>query len=172
VLSLGSNVGDRVAHLRAAVDLLRGVPDLTVVAVSPVYETAPVGGPAQDDYLNAVVLVETTLSPRELLAVAHLAEMLRDRRRTQRWGPRTLDVDVVDYAGQRLDTDELTLPHPRAAERAFVLQPWLAVDPSAELSGRSVRALLEELGSGAGGGGGRVLLAADALEPQGSTDQD
>ena len=172
VLSLGSNLGDRLGHLQAAVDLLRRVPGLRVVAVSPVYETAPVGGVEQDDYLNAVVLVETTLSARELLAVAHLAEMTRDRRRTQRWGPRTLDVDLVDVDGERLETDELTLPHPRAAERAFVLRPWLDVDPGAELAGRPVRELLEEIGSGAGGSGGRVLLAADTLEPQGSDDQD
>jgi 2-amino-4-hydroxy-6-hydroxymethyldihydropteridine diphosphokinase len=148
------------------------VPGLEVVGVSGVYETEPVGGPTQDDYLNAVVLVETTLSPRELLAVAHLGEMTRARVRAERWGPRTLDIDLVDADGERSHTDELTLPHPHAAERAFVLQPWLEVDPAAVLDGTPVREILAAMGSGPGDGGGRVLLTAHALEPQGSDDED
>lgn len=171
VIGLGSNLGDRMAHLRAAVEFLRGVPDVEVIAVSAVYETSPVGGPTQDDYLNAVVLVRTTLEPRQLLAVAHLGEMTRGRVRTERWGPRTLDIDLVDVDGTASETDELTLPHPRARDRAFVLRPWLDVDPEAMLSGVPVRALLAELESGSRGGGGRVLLAADTLEPQGTDDE-
>jgi dihydroneopterin aldolase / 2-amino-4-hydroxy-6-hydroxymethyldihydropteridine diphosphokinase len=135
VLALGTNLGDRPARLRAAVAGLRAVPGLEVEAVSPVVETDPVGGPEQPDYLNAVVLVTTTLSPRELLAAGLRIESGQGRERTVRWGPRTLDVDVIRY-GDLLSADPvLQLPHPRAQGRAFVLAPWLAVDPGAHLPG-------------------------------------
>ena len=132
VLSLGSNVGDRLAHLAGALDGLsrRGI---EVVAVSPVYETAPVGGPEQDDYLNAIAIVETRLAPLALLAVCQSVEAERDRVREVRWGPRTLDVDIIDLDGVISDDPDLTLPHPRAAERAFVCAPWLDADPHATL---------------------------------------
>ncbi len=141
-LGLGSNIGDRLAHLQAAVDLL------APIAVSPVYETAPVGGPEQDPYLNAVVLVAAD-DPRRLLRQAHAVEAARDRVRAERWGPRTLDVDLLDVGGLVLDTPELTLPHPRAAERAFVLVPWLAVAPEAVIPGAGrVADLLERIDRG------------------------
>lgn len=132
VLSLGSNVGDRLAHLSGALDGLtrRGI---EVVAVSPVYETAPVGGPEQDDYLNAIAIIETGLAPLALLAACQSAEAERDRVREVRWGPRTLDIDIIDLDGITSDDPALTLPHPRAAERAFVCAPWLDVDPHATL---------------------------------------
>ena len=136
VLSLGSNQGDRLATLQGAVDALAGTPGLAVVAVSPVYETDPVGGPEQPDYLNAVVLVETGLSPRALLERALAVEAAFARTREVRWGPRTLDVDVVAVGDLRVDEPDLVVPHPRAAERAFVLVPWLDVDGTAELPGR------------------------------------
>jgi len=142
VLSIGSNLGDRLAHLQGAVDALR--PWLR--AVSPVYETAPWGPVEQDDYLNAVLLVsDRAATPRDWLARAHAAEQAAGRTRDLRWGPRTLDVDVVAVDDVASDDPELTLPHPRAAERAFVLVPWLAVDPDAALAGRPVRDLLAGL---------------------------
>ena len=135
VIALGSNLGDRLAHLQAAVDALAAVPGLSVTAVSPVYRTDPVGGPDQPDYLNAVLLAGTTLPPAGVLAAAHAAEAARQRTREVRWGPRTLDVDIISYGTVVSDDPELTLPHPRAHERAFVLVPWHDVDPAAELPG-------------------------------------
>jgi 2-amino-4-hydroxy-6-hydroxymethyldihydropteridine diphosphokinase len=135
VLALGSNLGDRQDILQGAVDAIVGLPGVRVTAVSPVYETAPVGGPAQPDYLNAVVLAATALSPRELLDRLHEIEAAFDRVRLVRWGPRTLDIDIIVFAGELSDNPELTLPHPRAHERAFVLAPWHDVDPDAALPG-------------------------------------
>jgi dihydroneopterin aldolase / 2-amino-4-hydroxy-6-hydroxymethyldihydropteridine diphosphokinase len=133
VLALGTNLGEREATLRAALAGLGELADLVVEAVSPVGETDPVGGPDQPDYLNAVVLVRTLLSPRELLAACQRIEAGQGRERAVRWGPRTLDVDVIRY-GDLLSADPgLELPHPRAGRRAFVLAPWLAVDPQAWL---------------------------------------
>ncbi len=117
-LSLGSNLGDRRALLREAVDSL---PD--VVAVSPVYETAPVGGPAQDNFLNLVVELDTTLTPLQLLGVCHRIESSAERKREVRWGPRTLDIDIIWMDGVVMDDDRLTIPHPRWKQRRFVLAP-------------------------------------------------
>jgi len=124
VLSLGSNLGDRLAHLRA------GVAVLEPVAVSPVYETAPWGGVDQDDFLNVVVLCDYDADEAWRRAVR--AEEQEGRVRDVRWGPRTLDVDVVVADGS---DPALVLPHPHAHERAFVLVPWLDVDPDAVLPG-------------------------------------
>jgi 2-amino-4-hydroxy-6-hydroxymethyldihydropteridine diphosphokinase len=128
-LGLGSNLGDRLAHLQRAVDALAATDGIRVVAVSSVYETAPVGGPAQDDFLNAVAAVDTDLAPRDLLDAALGIEQLEDRVRTIRWGPRTLDVDVLLYGDERVDEPDLEIPHPRMAERAFVLAPLHDVAP-------------------------------------------
>ncbi len=135
VLALGSNLGDRQDILQGAVDAIVGLPGMRVTAVSPVYETVPVGGPAQPDYLNAVVLADAARPARELLDRLHEIEAAFDRVRVVRWGPRTLDIDVIDFGGERSDDPELTLPHPRAHERAFVLGPWRDVDPDAALPG-------------------------------------
>jgi 2-amino-4-hydroxy-6-hydroxymethyldihydropteridine diphosphokinase len=139
VLSLGSNLGDRLAHLQRAVDLLGAeAPDGSwrPTAVSGVYETAPVGGPPQGDYLNAVLLAVSALPGVEILRRCQAAEAALGRVRVERWGPRTLDVDVI-ACGDELSADpRLTLPHPRAGERAFVLMPWLDVAPDAVLPGR------------------------------------
>jgi 2-amino-4-hydroxy-6-hydroxymethyldihydropteridine diphosphokinase len=136
VLALGSNLGDRQDILQGAVDAIVGLPGVRVTAVSPVYETVPVGGPAQPDYLNAVVLADSALSARELLDRLHEVEAAFDRVRVVRWGPRTLDIDIITVDGQTSDDPQLTLPHPRAHERAFVLAPWRDVDPDAALPGR------------------------------------
>src|SRR5947209_4645480 len=118
-LGLGSNLGDRWTYLREAVASL---PD--VVAVSPVYETAPVGGPeGQGPYLNLVVELDTVLAPRELLGVAQRLETAAGRERGERWGPRTLDVDVLLVDDLTVDEPDLVVPHPRMWERRFVLAP-------------------------------------------------
>jgi 2-amino-4-hydroxy-6-hydroxymethyldihydropteridine diphosphokinase len=117
-LGLGSNLGDRRRHLR---DAVAAIPD--VVAVSRVYETAPVGGPDQGAYLNVVVRLDTERSPRELLEICREREAEARRVRTVRWGPRTLDVDVLWVDGQTVDEPDLVVPHPRMFERAFVLMP-------------------------------------------------
>jgi 2-amino-4-hydroxy-6-hydroxymethyldihydropteridine diphosphokinase/dihydroneopterin aldolase/2-amino-4-hydroxy-6-hydroxymethyldihydropteridine diphosphokinase len=132
VLALGSNLGDRWALLRDAVRRLDEL--LGVSACSPAYETAPVGGPEQDDYLNAVVLVAPA-PPRELLAAARAVEEHARRVRTVRWGPRTVDVDVIALGEVRSDDPEILIPHPRAHLRAFVCVPWLDVEPEAILPG-------------------------------------
>ena len=136
VLALGSNLGDSQEVLRSAVSALASVPGLEVHAVSPLARTVAVGGPeGQPDFLNAVVLARTTLSPRELLATAQGIEEQHGRERGEHWGPRTLDVDIVQFGSVLAVTDDLELPHPRAHERAFVLQPWAEVDPEAVLAG-------------------------------------
>jgi 2-amino-4-hydroxy-6-hydroxymethyldihydropteridine diphosphokinase len=124
-LGLGSNLGDRRAYLRDAVAAL---PD--VVAVSPVYETSPVGGPeGQGPYLNCVVELSTELGPRELLDLAHQVEAVAGRERKERWGPRTLDVDVLLVDDLTVDEPDLVVPHPRMFERRFVLAPLADVAP-------------------------------------------
>ncbi|HZI97035.1 MAG TPA: 2-amino-4-hydroxy-6-hydroxymethyldihydropteridine diphosphokinase [Actinomycetales bacterium] len=135
VLALGSNLGDSAATLTSAVAVLDDVDSLTVDRVSPVVQTAPVGGPDQGDYLNAVVLAVTTLSPHQLLAAVHVVEAAHGRTRETRWGARTLDVDVIAYGELVCAGERLEVPHPRAHERAFVLVPWAAVDPDAVLPG-------------------------------------
>ena len=132
VLSLGSNLGDRSAHLQAALEVIAS--QLAVLAVSPFYETDPVGGVEQPAYLNCVAFVDTS-DPERALAAAHVAEQTRGRLRSRRWGPRTLDVDVIDVDGQVRDDPRLTLPHPRAHEREFVLRPWHDLDPDAQVPG-------------------------------------
>jgi 2-amino-4-hydroxy-6-hydroxymethyldihydropteridine diphosphokinase len=135
VLALGSNLGDRYDILQGGADAIAGLEGVHVEAVSPVYETVPVGGPPQPDYLNAVVLIRTTLPSRELLGELHEIEAAFERVRLVRWGPRTLDIDIVTVDGETSDDPDLTLPHPRAHERAFVLAPWHDVAPDAVLPG-------------------------------------
>jgi 2-amino-4-hydroxy-6-hydroxymethyldihydropteridine diphosphokinase len=137
VLALGANLGDRLAALQGAVDALGAHDRVDLLAVSHVYSTAPVGGPEQDDYLNAAVLIETELAPHELLALAHRIEADHHRTREVRWGPRTLDIDIIamadDSGDLTVDTPDLTIPHPRAFERAFVCVPWADVEPDRAL---------------------------------------
>jgi 2-amino-4-hydroxy-6-hydroxymethyldihydropteridine diphosphokinase len=135
LLALGSNLGDRADILQGGVDAIAAIPEVQVMAVSPVYETAPVGGPPQPDYLNAVLLARTSLSSSVLLDRLHEVEAAFDRVREVRWGPRTLDIDIITAEGERSDDPVLTLPHPRAHERAFVLGPWHDMDPDAILPG-------------------------------------
>jgi len=112
VLSVGSNLGDRLGTLQGCVHAIGGLPETDVLAISPVYETAPVGGPAQPDYLNAVLVVETGLAPRDLLAATQRIEADFGRTRAERFGPRTLDIDIISYDEEISDDPVLTLPHP------------------------------------------------------------
>ena len=133
VLALGSNLGESESTIeRAVVDLREA--GVRILRVSPLYRTAPVDGPAgQPDYVNAVIEVSTSLRPYELLKLCNAVEAAHHRERLVRWGPRTLDIDVIDYEGVVSDDPVLTLPHPRAHERSFVLTPWARMDPEAHL---------------------------------------
>jgi 2-amino-4-hydroxy-6-hydroxymethyldihydropteridine diphosphokinase len=151
VLSVGSNMGDRLAHLQSVVDGL----GKAVCALSPVYETDPWGGVDQDSFLNAVLVAEDReLDGHGWLRRGQELERAADRVREKHWGPRTLDVDVISCRDGAVEVvshdDELTLPHPYAHQRAFVLIPWLAVDPAATVmvggEPRSIASLLAELG--------------------------
>ncbi len=157
-VGLGSNVGDRTGHLEAALEALAGLGEL--VAVSSLYETAPIGGPEQGPYLNAVALLDTTLEPEALLAACLAIERDRGRRRRVRWGPRPLDLDILTFGDVVVDRPGLTIPHPRLLERRFVVAPLLEVWPEAELpdgtnvaealpavAGQQVRRLRRPVGS-------------------------
>ncbi|MCF4122139.1 2-amino-4-hydroxy-6-hydroxymethyldihydropteridine diphosphokinase [Antribacter sp. KLBMP9083] len=135
VLALGANLGDPQATLRSAVTSLDRVSGLQITDVSPLARTAAVGGPDQPDYLNAVLLARTTLSARDLLHAVQGIEGAHGRVRDERWGPRTLDIDIIVYGTLTAVADDLELPHPRAHERAFVLEPWSQVAPDAVLPG-------------------------------------
>lgn len=139
VVALGANLGDREGTLLAAARDLAAAEGVELVAVSPLLDTVAVRVEGEDPdaprYLNGVALVDTDLAPEALLDVLLGIEREHGRVRAERWGDRTLDLDIVDYGGERLASDRLELPHPRAAERAFVLEPWLAVDPDAVLVG-------------------------------------
>jgi 2-amino-4-hydroxy-6-hydroxymethyldihydropteridine diphosphokinase len=149
VIAFGANLGDREATIASASRAIAETAGITLVAVSPVYETPAIKDSGVDreapGYLNGVLVVETSLEPHALLDVLQAVEASHGRVRTEHWGDRTLDLDLIDMAGVHVADERLVLPHPRAWERAFVLQPWLDVDPSAELTGRgSVAALRAE----------------------------
>ena len=146
VLSIGSNLGDRRVNLQGAVDSLADTPDVWLTHVSPVYETAPVDSPeGARDYLNAVVLIDTTLSAPTLLERALAIEAAYGRSRSERNEPRTLDVDVIVVGDRRANEENLTLPHPRAHQRAFVLAPWHDLEPDAVIPDQGpIAELLED----------------------------
>lgn len=136
VLSIGSNLGDRAARLQGAVSALEDTPEVTVVAISSVYETDPVGAPeGSGSFLNAVVLIDTTLTVHTLLDRALAIEDAFGRERSEPGAPRTLDVDIIVVGDRVANDDSLTLPHPRAHERGFVLVPWLEIDLEGEIPG-------------------------------------
>lgn len=145
VLALGSNLGERSETLADAVAELVAHEQVNLLDVSPVVETEPVGGPeGQPLYLNMVIQVSTTLTPMELLEHAHAVEAAHSRRREVRWGPRTLDVDIITFGDVRSEDPVLTIPHPRAKERAFVLVPWAIMDSEATLGGARVSDLARQ----------------------------
>ncbi|GAA1940579.1 2-amino-4-hydroxy-6-hydroxymethyldihydropteridine diphosphokinase [Agromyces allii] len=140
VIAFGANLGDREATIAGAVRELAEVPGVELAAVSPVYETPAITDDGVDrdapGYLNGVVVVETTITPHALLAALHEIEAAHGRQRLKHWGDRTLDLDLIDVDGLVIDDTGLQLPHPRAWQRAFVLQPWLDLEPDAVLPGR------------------------------------
>lgn len=145
-LGLGSNVGDRLAHLQEAVDILDLRVGLRVDAVSSVYETEPVGGPEQGAFLNMAARVATRRSPLRLLAACRAVEQALGRKRTVRWGPRTIDIDILLYGDRTMSTRRLVVPHPRLTERPFALIPLLEVAPGTTLpDGRSIATVLAGL---------------------------
>ncbi|NEN04637.1 2-amino-4-hydroxy-6-hydroxymethyldihydropteridine diphosphokinase [Diaminobutyricibacter tongyongensis] len=146
VLALGSNLGDREATIRAAVADLDAAAGIRVEQLSPLVETPALKLTGVDHhapaYLNAVVVIDTVLGPHDLLDVVNAVEQRHGRVREERWGDRTLDIDIIDYDGRELDDDRLTLPHPRAWERGFVLAPWHSIRPDARLAGHGPIAVL------------------------------
>ena len=160
VIALGANLGERIATLQAAVDTLCAMRDVEVSAISRIYETDPVGGPAQPEYANAVLLARTSLAPIELLRRLQGIEAAAGRTREVRWGPRTLDLDIIDFDGRVSEDPDLTLPHPRAHVRGFVIVPWLEVDPEAVLPGLGRIAELSVVASGVRASGGRLSLGS------------
>ena len=144
VIALGSNIGDTNSQLHHAIAEL--AKHIDVKAVSSFYKTAPVGGPIQDDYLNAVLVAQSEMDPLDLLVIMQEIETLAGRTREVHWGPRTLDLDLIAFGDHKINEPHLELPHPRAHERTFVLEPWLEIDPEAELTGHgSIADLLAEL---------------------------
>jgi 2-amino-4-hydroxy-6-hydroxymethyldihydropteridine diphosphokinase len=144
VISLGANIGNPREQITLAIAMLREATE--VLAVSSIYETAPVGGPDQPNYLNAICITESDLPASDLLSVLHGIEKTLGRERLERWGPRTIDLDLIQYGSILSSAQELELPHPRAHERKFVLEPWLEIEPDAILlTHGKVSELLEQL---------------------------
>jgi 2-amino-4-hydroxy-6-hydroxymethyldihydropteridine diphosphokinase len=142
-LAFGGNLGDPVAAFAAALAALRDHPAVTLGRLSPIYRTAPWGKTDQPEFLNMAALVETTLTAAELLALCLDLERAGGRERRERWGPRTLDIDILTYGDDAIDQPGLQIPHPRIAERAFVLAPLAQIMPDRVIGGRTVKALLE-----------------------------
>ena len=133
VIALGSNLGNRELYIDSAVAELAKVIEITHLSTN--HETDPVGGPEQPKYLNAIAIAETELDPRELLIIMLEIENRLGRKREVRWGPRTIDLDLIVFGDEVIDSEVLVLPHPRAHERKFVLEPWLEIDPDAYIPG-------------------------------------
>lgn len=161
-LGLGSNLGDREAMLRSAVAALAEDEAVSITAISPVYETPPWGPVPQGPYLNACVAVETSLPARDLLDLCLAIERRHGRERAVRWGPRTLDIDILDYGGQQFDEPGLALPHPRLSERAFVLVPLADIAPGLVIEGRTVAAWRAEIDASGVDARPEISLAAPA----------
>lgn len=144
VVALGTNIGDLQSNLDVAVALLREASE--VLRISSCYTTAPIGGPEQPDYLNAVVILESDLPAMDLLSLLHGIEKSLGRERIEHWGPRTIDCDLIQYGSILSESAELMLPHPRAHERRFVLEPWYEVEPEGILLTHGpIRELLAQL---------------------------
>lgn len=144
-LGLGSNMGDRAGHLTGAVEALSKLDSVEVISVSSIWETPPWGIEDQPHFLNACVLIETILPPGDLLDACLALERAHGRERRQRWGPRTLDIDLLFYGDTQMTTDRLTLPHPQLMDRAFVLAPLAEIAPDKVIAGRTVCEHLNDL---------------------------
>jgi 2-amino-4-hydroxy-6-hydroxymethyldihydropteridine diphosphokinase len=146
VISLGSNIGDKFSYLQTAVNEITDLSGSEIIICSSVYKTKPVGFEQQEDFLNAVLILETEFSAEELLLKLLLIELNLGRQRSIKWGPRTIDLDLIDFEKSIVNTEKLTLPHPRAFERCFVLKPWNDIDENAEIIGKGkVSEIMEKL---------------------------
>ena len=145
VVALGSNLGDRFDYLQKAVNEINSLTDIEISEISSVYETLPVGGPEQGNYLNAVVTLNTKFEAEELLLKLLLIELNLGRQREIAWGPRTIDLDLIWFEDQTINLENLVLPHPRAHERYFVIKPWLEIEPKARIGNTEIREFLKDL---------------------------
>ncbi len=147
LIALGGNIGDVRGTFRKAISNICGMTQAVLVARSSDYTTPPWGDEQQDAFINAVIEIDTALDPHALLFSLHKIEKKfgRDRANERRWGPRTLDLDIIDYGGESLTTPDLTLPHPRLYERAFVLVPLAEIAPDRVIAGQTPRAALAKL---------------------------
>lgn len=145
VVALGSNLGDRFDFLQKAVNKINSFKEIEILKISSVYETLPVGGPEQGNYLNAVISVNTEIEAEELLLKLLLIELDLGRQREIVWGPRTIDLDLIWFENQTINLDNLVLPHPRAHERCFVIKPWLEIEPEARIGNTEIQEFLKDL---------------------------
>ena len=145
VVALGSNLGDRFDYLQKAINEINSLTDIEILQISSVYETLPVGGPEQGNYLNAVVTLNTKFEAKELLLKLLLIELNLGRQREIAWGPRTIDLDLIWFEDQTINLENLALPHPRAHERCFVIKPWLEIEPKARIGNTEIREFLKNL---------------------------
>jgi len=145
VVALGSNLGDRFDYLQKAVNEIKSLVDIEISEISSVYETLPVGGPEQGNYLNAVISLNTKFEADELLLKLLLIELNLGRQREIAWGPRTIDLDLIWFEDQTINLENLVLPHPRAHERCFVIKPWLEIDPKAKIGNTEIQDFLTKL---------------------------
>jgi 2-amino-4-hydroxy-6-hydroxymethyldihydropteridine diphosphokinase len=145
VVALGSNLGDRFDYLQKAVNEINSLTDIEISEISSVYETLPVGGPEQGNYLNAVVTLNTKFEAKEVLLKLLLIELNLGRQREIAWGPRTIDLDLIWFEDQTINLENLVLPHPRAHERCFVIKPWLEIEPKARIGNTEIREFLKDL---------------------------
>jgi 2-amino-4-hydroxy-6-hydroxymethyldihydropteridine diphosphokinase len=145
VVALGSNLGDRFDYLQKAVNEINSLTDIEILEISSVYETLPVGGPEQGNYLNAIVTLNTKFEAEELLLKLLLIELNLGRQREIAWGPRTIDLDLIWFEDQTINLENLVLPHPRAHERCFVIKPWLEIEPKARIGNTEIREFLKNL---------------------------
>ena len=145
IVALGSNLGDRFEYLQKAVNEINSVEEIEISQISSVYETLPVGGPEQGNYLNAVISLTTELEADELLLKLLLIELNLGRQREIAWGPRTIDLDLIWFENQTINLDNLIIPHPRAHERCFVIKPWLEIEPDARIGNTEIKEFLKDL---------------------------
>ena len=145
VVALGSNLGDRFDYLQKAVNEINSLIDIEISEISSVYETLPVGGPEQGNYLNAVITLNTKFEAEELLLKLLLIELNLGRQREIAWGPRTIDLDLIWFEDKTINLENLVLPHPRAHERCFVIKPWLEIDPKAKIGNTEIQEFLKKL---------------------------
>jgi len=145
IVALGSNLGDRFEYLEKAVNEINSVEEIEISQISSVYETLPVGGPEQGNYLNAVISLVTELEADELLFKLLLIELNLGRQREIAWGPRTIDLDLIWFENQTINLDNLVIPHPRAHERCFVIKPWLEIEPDARIGNTEIKEFLKDL---------------------------